>query len=264
MKKQLTVLGLSILLIAGASSTTTAQKKEGKNNGKEQEHNQGKNNHKPAKENNGHAGKNETNRHHATKMEHRGSHVKNDVKASKMKNNEKDNNGKKYERSLANNGNRHRNDGYNWNSETFKNRKKIKDQEKVTICHKFKDNGEPAVSINVSSNAAQAHMKHGDVMGGCPKIKSNLYSNTYLQKRTDYYNNLQHDQEQVLYSRSIYDYALVKLTDSRLQLVSFQNNHMPAAEIERKQAAVVELEQNVSILEALIGVAATVVVNKLQ
>jgi len=38
---------------------------------------------------------------------------------------------------------------------------------------------------------------------------------------------------------------------------------MPVADIERKQATVVELEQNVSVLETLIGVAAEVVANKL-
>jgi hypothetical protein len=43
-----------------------------------------------------------------------------------------------------------------------------------------------------------------------------------------------------------------------------QNNNLPAAEIQKKQATVVELEQNVSLLESLIGVAANLVVNKLQ
>jgi hypothetical protein len=39
---------------------------------------------------------------------------------------------------------------------------------------------------------------------------------------------------------------------------------MPQVEIERKQATVVELEQNVSLLEALIGVTANFAVDKLQ
>jgi hypothetical protein len=264
MKKQLMVLGISIFLTTGALFTASAQKKEGKNNKKEQEHSQGKNHDKPAKANNGNAGKNENSSRHLTMMEPMGSKAKNDVKRGKSKNNGKGNNGKKDEISLANNGNPNMKDGYKWNSETFKNRKKIKDQKKVTLCHKFKGDGEPAVSINVSVNALKAHVNHGDVIGGCPEVKSNLYSNTYLQKRTDYYNNIQSNQEQVLYSKSLYDYALVRLTNSRLQLATLQNNNMPQVEIERKKAAVAELEQNVSLLETLIGVAATMVVNKLQ
>ena len=49
MKKQLTVLGISVLLMTGTSFMASAQKKEGKNNKKEQEHNQGKNDNKGAK-----------------------------------------------------------------------------------------------------------------------------------------------------------------------------------------------------------------------
>ncbi len=101
-------------------------------------------------------------------------------------------------------------------------------------------------------------------MGDCPQVKSSLYSNTYLQKRANYYNSLQNNNEQVLYSRSIYDYALVRLANSRVQLVTLQTNNMPAVEIERKKATVIELEQNVSLLEVLIGVAANIVVAKLQ
>jgi hypothetical protein len=48
-----------------------------------------------------------------------------------------------------------------------------------------------------------------------------------------------------------------------LQLTTLQNNNTPAAEVERKQATVVELEQNVSLLETLIGVTANIVANKL-
>jgi hypothetical protein len=66
-----------------------------------------------------------------------------------------------------------------------------------------------------------------------------------------------------MYSRSILDYALERLAASRLQLTTLQNNNMPAADIQRKQATVVELEQNVSLLETLIGVTANIVANKL-
>ena len=48
--------------------------------------------------------------------------------------------------------------GYNWNRENFKDRKKFKNKDKVTICHKFNRGGEDAVTINVSANAANAEL----------------------------------------------------------------------------------------------------------
>jgi hypothetical protein len=263
MKTQLTALGISILLMTGVAFTASAQKKEGKSNKKEQDHNAGKKNDKSANASNGNAVKNEKNDEYATKK-HKENNGKHYVNADKIKNKDKGNSGKKDVIRLTNNGNNNKNDSYNWNAETFKTRKKIKDQEKVAICHKFKGDGEPGVTINVSTNALKAHLRHGDVMGGCPAVKSNIYSSTYLQKRTNYYNSLENNKEQVSYSQSIYDYALARLTNSRLQLVTLQNNNVPVAEIERKQAVVVELEQNVSLLETLIGVATNIVVNKLQ
>jgi hypothetical protein len=43
-----------------------------------------------------------------------------------------------------------------------------------------------------------------------------------------------------------------------------QNNNYPAADIQRREATVVDLEQNVSVLETVLGVAATLIANKLQ
>jgi hypothetical protein len=155
-------------------------------------------------------------------------------------------------------------DGFRWDRETFKDRDKYWKQEKVTVCHKINNGAEPAVTIRVSKNALKAHMNHGDVMGDCPELNNSRYSNVFQRNRTDYYNTLQNHYEQVTYSQSILDYAMARLINSRQQLVVMQNNDLPAAEIQRKQAAVVELEQNVSLLESLIGVAANLVVNKLQ
>ena len=292
MKKQLTVLGISIILLTGASFTTSAQKKEGKNNKKEQGHNGGKSNDKPAKANNKNEARNENNSQNSNSAKQgkndnnfakarNGNTVKNDNSGINTAKKFKENNGKSYlniDRITTNGkGNNGKNnnirlvninnnivDGYNWNSETFKNRNKIKDQKKVAVCHKLNGKNEPGVAISVSSNALKAHMNHGDVMGGCPEVKSNIYSSTYLQKRANYYNVIENNNEQVSYSKSIYDYAVARLTKSRLQLVTLQNNNTPVAEIEQKQAVVVELEQNVSLLETLIGVATTLIVNKLQ
>lgn len=155
-------------------------------------------------------------------------------------------------------------DGYKWNRETFKERNKIKNSEKVSVCHKFKGDGEPGVNLKVSSHALQAHLNHGDVRGECPSNKNNRYSDLFLRRRTDYYNTVQNTHEQVNYSQSVLGYALERLTDSRQQLVIMQSNNTPVQVIEQKKATVVELEQNVSLLQTLIGVAVNVVANKLQ
>ena len=153
--------------------------------------------------------------------------------------------------------------GYNWNDDDFKNRNRYKKQDKVTVCHKINGNGEPGVAINVSENAVKAHMNHGDVMGECPAVSNTTFSNGFLKNRQEYFNNLQQTQEEVYYSRSVLDYAMQRLSNGRLQLQQLQNNNAPAQEIQRKQQAVVALEQNTTLLQSLIGVAVEVVANKL-
>ncbi|HEX6333772.1 MAG TPA: hypothetical protein VFZ78_06070 [Flavisolibacter sp.] len=150
--------------------------------------------------------------------------------------------------------------GYAWDRETFKDRKKIRNQEKVTICHKVNRDGDPGVTIRVSSNALKAHTDHGDVTGECPEVANSRFSDRFLRTRTDYYNVLQNGQEQVLYSQSILDYALLRLADARLQL---QSPTLAPADLQRRQLVVVELEQNVSLLQTLVGAVANLVVNKL-
>ncbi len=154
--------------------------------------------------------------------------------------------------------------GYNWSRENFKDRKSFRKQDKVTICHKFVNGSESPVSIRVSANAAKAHLNHGDVMGDCPALNDSRYSDRYWRNRSDYYNNVQYNQEQVLYSSSILDYALQRLAGSRSQLAIMQSNNTPLADIQRKQQVVNGLEENVSVLEQLIGLATNVVVNKLM
>ena len=153
--------------------------------------------------------------------------------------------------------------GYNWNDDDFKNRNRYKKQDKVTVCHKVNRNGEPGVAINVSENAVKAHMNHGDVMGECPAVSNTTFSKGFLKNRQEYFNNLQQTQEEVYYSRSVLDYAMQRLSNGRLQLQQLQNNNAPAQDIQRKQQAVVALEQNTTLLQSLIGVAVEVVANKL-
>ncbi len=269
MKKKITLAGFGFMFAAAALllAATTQQGKEKNNNGQSQKAAKGKNNPHPNK-----AFKND-----AAKQNNQGNRDQKNDNAGKNKNtnnNGQDNKSDKDVRGNAQNlekGNRQNNNGnanmkgvYLWDRETFKDRRKYKNQEKVSICHKFNGNNEPAVTINVSQNAMQAHLNHGDVMGGCPAVTDRRWSDVFLRNRNDYYNNVQNHYEQVSYSRSILDYAIARLTNSRQQLVTMQNTGVPVAQIETKQASVVQLEQNVSLLETLIGVATTIVVDKLQ
>ena len=263
MKKQATLLGFIVLLIAVVIFTAFTQKEKNKQNQKEEQQNRGKSQGKPDKAN---QGRKDNKRQHEDKMEEKGNQGKKGSNNNKDEYGEKGKKGKNDDMNRSDNNNNNGKDGYSWNPETFKNRNKIKNQEKVTLCHKFNsgNDAQPPVTIRVSSNALKAHMNHGDVMGDCPAINNNRYSDTFLRNRTDYYNSIQNSQEQVLYSRSILDYALARLASSRLQLATLQNNNMPVADIERKQATVVQLEQNVSLLETLIGITANIVANKFQ
>lgn len=179
--------------------------------------------------------------------------------------NDKDNGRGNDDRDNGNNGKYKMKDGYKWDDETFRDRDKfVKNNEKVTICHKAGKNNEPAVTIRVSENAMKAHMNHGDVMGECTGVNNGTFSDIFIKRRTDYYNTLQDSYEQVTYSRSILDYALERLTGARTQLVTLQNNNAPAADIERRRLLVVDLEENVSLLDRLVGVTANIVADKLM
>ncbi len=165
----------------------------------------------------------------------------------------------------GNNGKYKMKDGFKWDDETFRDRGKfVKNNEKVTICHKAGNKNEPSVTIRVSENALQAHMNHGDVMGECTEVNNGTFSDIFIKRRTDYYNTLQDSYEQVNYSRSILDYALERLTGARTQLVSLERNNASASDIERKRLLVVDLEDNVSLLQRLVGITANLVADRLM
>jgi hypothetical protein len=274
MKKKIRIFGSAILLVAALTLTASAQ--QGKNNKdkKEQQQNPAKGQAKPGNVNKENPGNNnaKNDQPHGKGIE-KGNQGKNDNAAAKGKSEMKNNNGKNDQHAdqgknndgnHGNNGKDYEQYGYSWNRENFKERQKIRNQDKVTICHKFNSDKEPAVSIRVSANALKAHMNHGDVMGDCPPVNDRRWSDIFLRNRNDYYSTVSNTQDQVYYSRSILDYALGRLTNSRLQLATMQNNNLPLADIQRKQATVVELQQNVSLLETVLGVAATLIANKLQ
>ncbi len=256
--KKLTMIIVSLLVITTTVFTVYAQQKDKGSNG-----NKGK-----GKEQ--HAQKDKGNKQDKKDDSRGNSDKSKDDKADKRNNDDNGNGkGKNKDKDHDDEGDgrgRDKNkmkDGYKWDRETFKDRKQYRNQDKVTICHKINRNDEPPVTIRVSENALKAHLNHGDVQGDCPAVSNNRFSDAFLKRRTQYYTTLQDGQEQVVYSRSILDYALERLTGARSQLVVLQRNNAPQAEIDRKQAVVVELEQNVSLLETLVGVAANLLVNKI-
>lgn len=256
MKKQLNRFGLLLVILSAIIYMAFTPQQKEKSNQNKQGQNRGN---KDAKNNQGKNDMKDDNGNKDIRGNSNNGHNDNDDHNNKEERGNSGNNADK-----RNSGNNDHNNSYKWDRETFKDRNKIRNHEKVTICHKFNRNNEQAVTINISSHALKAHMNHGDVMGNCPPAKDNRYSDIFRRKRNDYYDNLQQGQEQVVYSQSILDYALSRLANSRSQLATYQNNNMPQADIERKQATVFQLEQNVSLLETLIGTAANILVNKLQ
>jgi len=261
MKKQITLYsGMFLLAAAFILSASTLQEK-GNKNGKGQKENNGK-----AQNKNGNSA-NDKSKGNDQPGKNAGQGKDKDGQGKPDKNDRVDKQGKpskdlrKQDKHFSNG---YTMLGYNWTKDNFKERDRLRKQDKVTICHKFGNGSESPVSIRVSANAAKAHLNHGDVMGDCPVVKDDRYSDGYWRNRTDYYNNVQQNQEQVLYSSSILDYAMERLAGSRSQLSVMQTNNIPLADIQRKQLVVNELEENVSVLEQLIGLAANVVVNKLM
>jgi hypothetical protein len=245
MTKKLTLLSICLFLIATITYTAFSQGKE-KNNKKES-HGNGHDKKNKEQDNDNDKDENKDNKKdHEENKENNKDHVKGQ---------EKHDNEGKHDRTDMN-------DSYHWTKENFKDREKLSKQDKVTICHKLNGN-QQGVTLSVSANAVKAHMNHGDIMGECPQVNNSGYSSTFIQQQTNYYNVIQSTHEQVIYSKSVLDYALERLAASRIQLVTMQASNMPVAQIQDKQTAVVELEQNVSLLQTLLGVAINFVAGKL-
>jgi len=190
MKNQITRLGFSVLMIAVIAFTATAQP-EKKNGKKEQQQKQAYKKDKAVKAGKSNSGKNDNNRQPVVQKNKLDKEKNNDAKNNQGKHNGNDNKEKHDAKDNKEEGmndnmspdNHDMKDGYKWNHETFKDRKKYENQKKVTICHKFNRDNEPAVTITVSSHALKAHMNHGDVMGDCPVVTNNRFSDIFLRKR---------------------------------------------------------------------------------
>lgn len=274
MKKRITIFSLAFLLVT-AIGVSAFQQDKGKGNQKEQKQDKGKD------QNKGNQGKDNAKNDNPGKSDQ--GNKGNDYRANKdnQGRGNSDNAGKGNDN--RGNGNNDNDNGpgnsdrakikmskndkgrpiYVFDQETFRNRDEyFGKNKKVTICHKF-NGDEPPVNINVSVNAQEAHLNHGDILGECPAINNGVFSDIFLDRRNEYYNILQRNYEQQVYSRSILDYALDRLGIYRTELATLQSSGAPASVVQSRQVAIVDLEQNVSLLERVLGVAATLAVNEL-
>lgn len=139
-----------------------------------------------------------------------------------------------------------------WGFDNYKNRKRPKEHKKVTVCHNTGDRNYP-VTITVSENALQAHLNHGDQIGNCRANSSNRWPDYFIKTRENVYNRYEDTWEMMSYSESLLRYAADKLlgTKSAFQV---QRPTLSTQEIQRREALIFELQNNVNSLENQLSV----------
>jgi len=140
----------------------------------------------------------------------------------------------------------------NWGFENYANRKHPKDHKKVTICHNTGDSEFP-VMINVSENAVKAHMNHGDQMGNCTTNYSNRWNDNYIRSRENVYNNYENTWETMSYSESLLRFAADRLLGIKSTFQA-QRPSLTSQEIQRKEALILDLQNNVNSLQNQLAV----------
>lgn len=184
---------------------------------------------------------------------------KDNNKLDKGPGNSKADNGKQENRNVyRSNGNSksrngNRNVDIDWNLGDFANRKHPKDQKKVTICHNpSSENSNNGVTINVSENALQAHLNHGDQRGNCNINYSDRWSDRYVKSRENVYNRYEQTWETMSYSEALLRLAADKLLGIRSNLDRSRST-LTSDEIQRREALIMDLQNNVYSLENQLG-----------
>ncbi|HET8828836.1 MAG TPA: hypothetical protein VFM79_05820 [Pelobium sp.] len=129
-----------------------------------------------------------------------------------------------------------------WNGDRYDEVKKPKGNKKVSLCHKPNGSDYP-VTINVSENALQAHLRHGDYQGECKDWDRSSYSDTYWNTRTDYYNQYVQTTETLSVGEQLLALAIEKLTGARTQLTTLRPTLSPT-EINRREVAIINLQND--------------------
>ncbi|MEJ7693827.1 hypothetical protein [Daejeonella sp.] len=145
-----------------------------------------------------------------------------------------------------------RDENVNWGFENYSKRKRPGDFKKVTVCHKTGD-GDYPVMINVSENALKAHLNHGDQVGNCTGNYSSRWPADILRTRENVYNNYQNTWETMSYSEALVRFAADKLLGIKSSLQT-QRSTLTADQIQRREAAIMDLQNNVNSLENQLAV----------
>lgn len=140
----------------------------------------------------------------------------------------------------------------NWGFENYSSRKRPKDHKKVTICHNT-GNSELPVNISVSENALKAHMNHGDQVGNCTTNYSDRWSDNYIRTRENVYNNYENTWETMSYSESLLRFAADRLLGIKSSF-QVQRPTLSVQEIQRKEALILDLQNNVNSLQNQLAV----------
>jgi len=136
-----------------------------------------------------------------------------------------------------------------WGINNWADRKHPKNQKKVSICHNPSGNDSSnSVTINVSENAVQAHLNHGDIIGNCSNNYSDRWSREYIKSRETVYNTYEQTYETMSYSESLLKYAMEKLLGIRTNLNTSRVN-LSAQEVQRREGLILDLQNNVTDLE---------------
>jgi len=136
-----------------------------------------------------------------------------------------------------------------WGINNWAQRKHPKNQKKVSICHNpaGNDSGN-SVTINISENAVQAHLNHGDIIGNCTTNYSDRWSSKYIQSRETVYTNYEQTYETMSYSEALLKYAMEKLLGVRTNLNTSRVN-LTTQEVQRREGLILDLQNNVTDLE---------------
>lgn len=139
-----------------------------------------------------------------------------------------------------------------WNFGNFADRKHPKNQKKVTICHNPSNDRSNGVTINISENALQAHINHGDEIGNCNIDYSDRWSSNYVKSRENVYNTYEQAWETMSYSEILLKVAMEKLLGIQTNLNSTRST-LTTNDIQRREALIYELQNNVNSLESQLG-----------
>jgi len=137
----------------------------------------------------------------------------------------------------------------NWDFSNFAMRRDPENQKKISICHKPAASGKlNSVNIEISQNALNSHLNHGDQIGDCKVNYSDEWSDNYIKSRQEVYTVYEQTYETITYSEALLKYAVEKLFGIRKSLKTDKLN-LSSQEVQRREMLILDLQNNVNSLE---------------